>query len=77
MSNLLLFFLAGLADDAARDRRNARLHAELVKLAAETRRSTEELERQNARFMATMKRGGDRLHETALEIQRLTAWFRR
>jgi len=72
MPILLLFVVAAILDARARERRDARLHAELVELAAETARETARIERRNAAFAARFERRLENLRATANEIRKIT-----
>jgi len=68
-----LLALAGLLDERARERNDARWR-DLVEASEDARRSTERLAQQTQEFAERMDRRLARLRETGNEIRRLTAW---
>lgn len=73
MSFWLFLALAGLLDERARARNDARLR-DLVEASAAARRSTERLARQTQELAKRMERRSAKLKESADEIRRLTSW---
>lgn len=68
-----LLALAGLLDDRARERNDARLR-DLVEASDAARRSTERLARQTQELAEKLERRSARSRESADEIRRLTSW---